>query len=226
MKAHALLLALALAFSVAHAFGQRTTTVPATHSDALSSEQTTGASTPQFLPGIVVIEGSASEGTTQTPESAPAMSDDAITFALDGFEPEVTRPGELDAKKKLLRRFGQPSRLDMRKEPHKRDPTVRHVEIYTWQWEGLEIITRQSIGFEDYDKPIQYIESITLTSPKYTLKFGLAIGAARAAFIKKLDRPSSEGPKAMSYWNEPYGPVVNIWFDEQDRAKKITWQYY
>ena len=221
MKAHTLLLALVLALSVAHASDEKKKTAPV---DAVSSEPTTGPSTPQFLPGIMVIEGSASEGTTQTPESAPAMSDDAIAFALDGFEPEVTRPGELDAKKKLLWRFGQPSRLDMRKEPHKRDPTVLHVEIYTWQWEGLEIITRQSIGFEDYDKPIQYIESITLTSPKYTLKFGLAIGAARAAFIEKLGRPSSEGPKAMSY--ESYAPVVNIWFDEQNQAKKITWQFF
>ena len=101
-----------------------------------------------------------------------------------------------------------------------------HVEVYTWQWEGLEIITTRPILYEGYDKPRHYMKNITLTSPKYTLKFGLAIGAARAAFIKKLDRPSSEGPKAMSYWNEPYGPVVNIWFDEQDRAKKITWQYY
>lgn len=227
MKAHALVLALVLAFSVVHASDQKEAAAPANHSDALSSEKRTGPSKPRGLPGIMIIEGSASEGTTQTLESVPAMSSEAIAFGLDGFEPGITRPiGELDAKKKLLRRFGQPSRQDMRKEPHKRDPTVRHVEVYTWQWKGLEIITRRSIGYEDYGKPIQYIESITLTSPKYILKFGLAIGAARAAFIEKLGRPSSEGPKAMSYWNEPYDPVVNIWFDEQDRVKKITWQYF
>ena len=225
MKAHALVLALVLAFSVVHASDQKEAAAPANHSDALSSEQTRAPSTPRGLPGIMVIEGSASEGTTQTPESAPAMSSEAIAFGLDGFEPRISWPiGLLDAKKKLPQRFGQPLRLDVREEPHKRDPTILHVEVYTWQWNGLEIITMRPILYEGYDMPRHYMKNITLTSPRYTLKFGLAIGAARAAFIEKLGRPSSAGPKAMSY-SDHLRPIVNIWFDERDRAKKITWQY-
>ncbi len=166
----------------------------------------------------------------------PAMSDDLIRFGWDGFEPGINRAiGQSDTKKKLLQRFGEPCELDMRKEPHKRDPTILHVEVYTWQWEGLEIVTTRPILFKGYDKPKQYVRRITLTSPTYSLKFGLAIGAPRAAFIEKLGPPHSEEPKAMEYETElytseggaafVYRPFINIWFDEQDRAKKITWQY-
>ncbi len=209
---------------------------PEKPSDTVVSEQTSGPSKPQPLPGIMVIEGSASEGTTQTPESAPAMSDDLIRFGWDGFEPGIDRAiGSSNTKEKLLQRFGKPSKLDIREEPHKRDPTILHVEVYTWHWEGLEITTTRPILYEGYDDPVQFVKRITLTSLKYPLKFGLAIGAPRAAFIEKLGRPSSEGPKAMGYQTEFYAgeggatflhrPVVNIWFDEQDHAKKITWQY-
>ena len=233
MEAHTLLLALVLAFSVVHA-SEKKGAAPEKPSDTVSSEQTTGPSKPQPLPGIMIIEGSASEETTRTPQ--PAMSDDLIRFGWDGFEPGINRAiGESDTKKKLLQRFGEPCELDMIKEPHKRDPTVLHVEVYTWQWDGLEIITTRPILHKDYDKPTQYVKRITLTSSKYPLKFTLSIGAPRAAFIEKLGRPSSEGPKAMGYQTELYSseggaafvhrPVVNIWFDEQDRAKKITWQY-
>ena len=123
----------------------------------------------------------------------------------------------------------------MKKEPDKRDPTVLHVEIYTWQWNGLDIITARPVLYAGYEKPNQWIDKITLTSPKYKLKFGLSIGACRGAFIAKLGRPSSEGPKAMGYSADYYKseggvsfashPVVNIWFDEEDRAKKIVWTY-
>lgn len=168
----------------------------------------------------------------------PAMSDDLIRFGWDGFEPGINRSiGEGDTKEKLLRRFGEPRELKMRKEPHKRDPTVLHVEVYTWQWEGLEIITTRLILYEGYDDPVQFVKEITLTSPKYKLKFGLSIGAPRAAFIDKLGRPHSEGPKAaMEYETEFYAgeggatfvhrPYISIEFDAEQLAKKITWQYF
>ena len=155
----------------------------------------------------------------------PAISDDLIAFGFDGFHPGINRSfSASDTKEKLLQRFGKPRTLEMRKQLD-RDPTVLHIEVYTWQWEGLEIITARPILYEGYDKPTQWIEKIILTSPKYKLKFDLSIGAHRKAFIEALGQPPSQGPKAMGYWDHSSGPVVNIWFDEQDRAKRITWQY-
>lgn len=207
---------------------------PEKPSDTVSSEQITRPSKPQPLPGIMVIEGTATEETTRTPQRA--ISDDLIRFAWDGFEPGINRSiGQGDTKEKLLQRFGQPSKLDIREEPHKRDPTILHVEVYTWHWEGLEIITTRPILYEGYDKPQQYVKRITLTNPKHTLKFGLAIGAPRAAFVEKLGRSRSEEPKTLGYSTEFYAgeggatfvhrPSISIEFDEEHRVKKITWQY-
>ncbi len=158
----------------------------------------------------------------------PAISDDLIAFGFDGLDPGINRSfSASDTKERLLQRFGKPGTLEMRKEPDQRDPTVLHVEVYTWQWEGLEIITARPILYEGYDKPRQWITKITLTSSNYALKFGLSIGAPRQAFIDALGQPSSQEPKAMGYWVD-YADraVVNIWFDGNDRAEKIVWTYH
>ena len=160
-----------------------------------------------------------------------------VGFGFDGFDPGINRSiSARDTKEKLVQRFGEPRTLEMREEPDKRDPTVLHIEVYTWQWEGLEIITARPILYKGYDKPYQWITKITLNSPNYRLKFRLSIGTHRKEFIEKLGEPSNQGPKAiaysMDYYKQERGvtvashPVVNIWFDGNDRAEKIVWTYH
>lgn len=140
-----------------------------------------------------------------------------VDFAFDGFEPSIGH-GEGKAIEKIYYRFGQARHVEVRLEPDDREPGVTN-EVKTWHYDGLEIITSGSVLTLG-----RWIDKITLTSPKYKLKFGLSIGARREDFLAKLGRPSNEGPKAMGYWAQH--TVVNIWFDEEDRAEKITWEYF
>lgn len=99
MKTHTFLLALILAFSVAHAADQKKRAAPVKRSDALSSEQTTGSSKPQPLPGIMVLDGSATEETTRTPESAEYAQpkdepSDKIRLRFDGLYQAQMKDGD------------------------------------------------------------------------------------------------------------------------------------
>ena len=167
----------------------------------------------------------------------PPVGGDLIAFGFDGFDPGINRSiSASNTKEKLVQRFGKPNELKMKKEPHKRDPTVLHVEIYTWQWEGLEIITARPILYEGYDKPHQWIKEITLISPNYKLKFGLSIGARREAFIEQLGQPFREAPQSIRYRAEYYASEggasfvsrlrVSVEFDGEGWAKKIIWRYF
>lgn len=142
-----------------------------------------------------------------------------LKFASDGFDPSIGR-GEGKAIEKIYYRFGQARRVDVQIEPDAREPGVTN-EVKTWHYDGLEIITSGSVLTLG-----RWIDKITLTSPKYKLKFGLSIGLPREAFIAKLGQPSNEGPKAMGYWAYYHTSAVNIWFDEEDQAEKITWEYF
>lgn len=166
----------------------------------------------------------------------PNTRPNLIAFGFDGFDPGINRSIDAsDTREKLLQRFGEPRKLEMRKEPDKRDPTVLHVEVCTWQWEGLEIITARPILHPGYDEPNRWIKQITLIGPRYKLKFGLSIGSPREAFIEKLGRPWREGPEIIRYWADYYAseggasfvsrPVFYIEFDGQNRANRITWTF-
>ena len=156
-----------------------------------------------------------------------------VAFGFDGFDPGINRLlGGENTTERIFQRFGQPRRVESRQEPDRREPGGIS-EIKTWHYDGLEIITSGWVGY-----PEQWLKKITLTSPKYKLKFGLAIGAPKEAFIRRLGPPQpskkkvsdSIGYSAYIYKSEEGAvfvshSVVNIWFDKEDRAKKITWTY-
>ena len=119
--------------------------------------------------------------------NASGTNPDLPAFSFDGFDPGINRSiSGRDTKEKLLQRFGPPRALELKKEPHRRDPTIDHVEVYTWQWDGLEIITYRPVLYPGYKSESQWIKQITLVSPDYKLKFKLSIGAPKRAFVVKL----------------------------------------
>lgn len=163
----------------------------------------------------------------------PDERPDLIAFGFDGFDPGIDRHIDAsDTREKLLQRFGQPRKLEMRKEPHRRDPTVLYVEVYTWQYDGLEIITTRPVLYAGYEKPNQWIDKITLTNPDYQLKFGLRIGSPREAFIEKFGQPGKETASSITYWATYYGtdgrvtfrshPRIYIEFDDKNGQKKSS----
>jgi hypothetical protein len=160
----------------------------------------------------------------------PDKRPDLIAFALDGFDPGINRSiGEDDAAKKILQRFGKPRQMKSRQEASKREPGGIN-DINTWHYDGLEIITLGWVGYSE-----QWVEKITLTSPNFKLKFGLKIGSPKSAFTKLLGQPWREEPGLVQYWATYYEsregvafvshPYLDIEFDAENRAKKITWRF-
>lgn len=145
---------------------------------------------------------------------------DLTTFAFDGFDPGIGATE--DAPKKLVARFGLPSRVDKRSGPDGREPGVI-TEVETWRYDGLEVVI-----WGDYGSTKRWISQITLTSPKYKLKFGLTIGSSREAFAERLGPPNPHlsHPELYSYLGGSTGTYasVDIYFDKSGRATKIVWK--
>ena len=163
---------------------------------------------------------------------------DLVTFAFDGFEPGINRfIGEADAHQKIVDRFGQPQRVESAQQDN---PALgMATEIRTWQYDGLSIVTSGATGY-----PQRWINEITLTSPKYPLKFGLSIGSPRNAFVARLGSPKTDSWYTRTSpieYSAAYGNMesrkdegqiavhaqshVKIFFDRNARANKIAWKY-
>lgn len=143
-----------------------------------------------------------------------------LEFAFDGFDPNIGH-GQGKAIEKIYYRFGQARRADVRTEPDAREPGITN-EVKTWYYDGLEIITSGSVLTLG-----RGIAKITLTSPDYKLKFGLSIGSPQEAFLEKLGPPH---PTLIDTDSSMVGYIgqhsfVYIYFDKQNRAKKIVWEY-
>lgn len=228
MKAHTLLLASVLAFSVVHASDQKEGVAPVTRSDPLGSEQTTGPSTPQFLPGIVVIEGSASEGTTRTPESAeyayaPDHPKRLWDFTCEVFEPKLeTICGSPFDPKSIVKRFGEHVK-DFRTWPeHSRDPTIQNLIATAWDYEGLTIV---ALSYATIYGPHMWIKSISITSPDYQLKHQLKVGLPYSKFVEVLGRPRGKSRRRdkIAYYNDSM--QVSLTIDDEKRVTKVIVSY-
>lgn len=145
-----------------------------------------------------------------------------LAFAESGFDPPivVTRG---DAAKKLVERFGLPLNVDKRSGPSGREPgVIREAEF--WHYDGLEF---RLVG--DYGSTTRSISQITLTSPKYKLKFGLAIGSPKEVFVETLGPPNQyrSNYELFSYPASYVGGEhsLDIYFDKSGGAIKIVWRY-
>ena len=241
MKAHTLLLALVLAFSVVHASDQKEGVAPVTHSGPLGSKQTTGPSTPQFLPGIVVIEGSASEGTTRTPESSETRTTEQRarldTLAYEIFEPKV--PGleyryERVKSKDLFARFGEPTIKSVGQyrhiDPLPNAPT--YIQTITWQFPGMVVEVSAYPPSPTHAPQHVWLSRVEISSPKYRLSHGLGVSQSLAAFVSKLGEPTGQYASPMRYSvNEEIedGPGyyyrISLSLDADGKVKKIEWDW-
>jgi hypothetical protein len=145
---------------------------------------------------------------------------DLLTFAVDGFDPRIPATNG-DAAEKLVERFGLPLTVKKRSGPDAREPGVI-TEVETWRYDGLEVAI-----WGDYGSRKRSISQITLTSPKYRVKFGLAVGSPQEAFIERLGPPRElhSTSELFSYVAEYFGlyPSVDIHFDKSGRATRIVW---
>ncbi len=225
MEAHTLLLALVLAFAVVHAFENKGA-APEKSSDAVSSEQTTGASTPQFLPGIMVIEGKATEG-TRTPESAeyaryPDHPQRLWDFACEVFEPELETicgggRGGFDPRS-VVKRFREGMKGFKTWPARSRDPTITLVGI-AWDYEGLTIV---ALTYPTTYGHFAWVKSISITSPDYQLKHQLRVGLPYSKFAEVFGRPQrgSVGEEGKSvYYNDSM--QVSLTLDDEKRVTEV-----
>jgi hypothetical protein len=145
-----------------------------------------------------------------------------IMFAFDGFDPGIPITNG-SATEKLVERFGLPLRVEKRSGPSGREPGVI-TEAETWHYDGLVVNT-----WGDYGSKERWISQITLTSPKHTLKFGLAIGSPKEAFVERLGPPNQyrSNYELFSYPASYVGGEhsLDIYFDKSGRAIKIVWRY-
>jgi hypothetical protein len=160
----------------------------------------------------------ADQGASPAGRTDDAQRRDLATFAFDGFDPGIL-PSDGDAAKKLVERFGLPLKVERKRRAHGREPgTIIEVEI--WRYDGLEVDI-----WGDYGSTKRWISQITLTSPKYKLKFGLAIGSPKKAFVERLGPPNPNYDKSdhFSYLAGPEYVSVDIYFDKSGLATKIVW---
>jgi hypothetical protein len=151
-------------------------------------------------------------------------------FAKNGFHQEI--PGLYEgtvALDSVLERFGKPLKTTTKKVPSS-EPKVDS-EILVLEYSGLAItLWRPDVALSSY-----VVSEIKLTSSQYPLKYGLRTGLSRPAFLKQLGPPNApiehykEG--ALAYLVEisqgagKYGNfvLIEIDFDQKDRAREITW---
>jgi hypothetical protein len=177
---------------------------------------------------------------SSTEETAPEPERPALSvFGFDGFEPGIgTRVAPRHAKENVLQRFGKPNPTDRVLSTIESD-RFGLIQTTYWYYDGLEIwITQQPPGSAS-----SWFRKIILTSPAYKLKFGLSIGVKRDQFLATLGppyrRPSVVKPTAENpliyysdyEWSDNDVAIgshsgVEIFFDQQDRAEKIVWEYY
>ena len=167
------------------------------------------------MPVGVILSFLIAGGATYEPDRR-----DLIAFAVDGFDPGIRMTGD-DATETLLKRFGQPLKVDKRSGPDSREPWVI-TEVEIWHYDGLQIAISGDLGFKK-----RWIPHITLTSPEYKLKFGLAIGSPKDAFIERLGPPHSSYSDAerFSYVGTDLDVYdLDIYFDKSGNANKIVWK--
>lgn len=153
-----------------------------------------------------------------------------VAFGFDGFEPGINHLiSEGDAKEKLLRRFGEPQKVESTTQREH----VGLIQTKTWHYQGLTIVTIRPVKTSRH-----WLRKITLTSPVYPLKFGLSIGATKQAFVARLGPPYRQyaGPESFEYQTDYWGSEdgagvhtsirLSIGFNGEDRAEKIVWEYY
>ena len=154
-----------------------------------------------------------------------------LAFAFDGLEAGINkRSARGDAEKKLLERFGRPDRSESTTQ-WEGDGLF---QTKYWQYEGLEIRISQPVAALE-----TWFLKIILKSSAYNPKFGLSIGAKKSKFLQELGRsglrvkPTSNSLvyTISDSWSK--GGVaftshagVEIFFDQEDHAEKIVWDYY
>ncbi len=231
-----------------HASDQKEGVAPVTRSDPLGSKQTTGPSTPQFLPGIMIIEGSASEGTTRTPELGASLGNASETrtteqrarldtLAYEIFEPKV--PGleyryERVKSKDLFARFGEPTIKSVGQyrhiDPLPNAPT--YIQTITWQFPGMVVEVGAYPPSPTHAPQHVWLSRVEISSPKYRLSHGLGVGQSLAAFVSKLGEPTGQYASPMRYSvNEEIedGPGyyyrISLSLDADGKVKKIEWDW-
>jgi hypothetical protein len=127
-----------------------------------------------------------------------------LAFAEDRFDPPivVTRGNSAGA---LVERFGLPLKVEKRSGPDGREPGVI-TEAELWHYDGLQF---SLVG--DYGSTRRGITQITLTSPKYKLKFDLAIGSPREAFRERLGPPNAYHSTSEWFTYRGLGSDYDVW---------------
>ena len=148
---------------------------------------------------------------------------EVAAFVNIGFEPGI--PGLLGncgvSQDSILTRFGQPVKTS--KKQKTREPAGVALEYLSFEYSGLIIELARRLDSQE-----TWITSIELSNPTYLLKYGLRVGQAKSAFTKVLGAPYYEdvANQFISYEARAKGyppNQVTIRFDQDDRAKEITW---
>ena len=158
-----------------------------------------------------------------------------LLFAMDPFEDPISYSYSLgDAKEKIIRRFGEPSRTS--------------VSTYETRWVG-ETQTSYRLTYADLefvvisfdDQPTTFIESIEITGNAHELKFGIHIGTPRAEIVARFSPAKNQAtnhPMLVSIptletrasieesngENDGYMPTIDITFefDADDCLSKLS----
>jgi len=169
---------------------------------------------------LTCVVGSRSYAMIELTEKEKAVNE----FIRNGFLPTIPiSNNKEDMKKILVARFGSIISMKTEVVSDKRRHRLKNEESY-FTFDGIVIKTVRPIA----DGLWTWITHIRLTSSKYKLKFGLNIGSSKKNFIKNLGVSwASKNKQILSYstTNVSTGDVV-IEFNQMDKAKKITWDFY
>ncbi len=156
-------------------------------------------------------------------------------FAENGFDPKIEglRIDGGILKNDLKRRFGEPLRESIKKEPDIREPGVI-LEFLTLEYPGLTIVISRPIN-QTSTSDEYWISEIILSNPAFTLKYGMKVGQPKHIFLKHLGIPDEDADSIIRYSTDNYTTInnvnfaghvqISIEFDDKKNVKKIRWKY-
>lgn len=118
----------------------------------------------------------------------------------------------------VARHFGPPDKELRRSERNRHDPRFRDV-YHELHYDGLRITVASFPAIPRVD-----LTSVSLTDGRYTLKYGIKVGALRRKVEAVLGKPSVVGSASTWTYSDSSGYITLTFSFRGDRVAKIKWE--
>lgn len=158
------------------------------------------------------------------PTSGSTEGEEALTGTASDRLEVFTRRGWLfdlgETKAAIIENLGRPTRVDTQVVANRHRPEVQDT-IYTLIYDGLEARIYDATSS---DKEI--LTNLTLTHPRYEMRWNLGVGTSAQRVIRVLGRPNQRSENKLEYRaGEPAEDHLTFSL-EGNSVQKIDWGFY